>query len=367
MIAAMGRRLGAIVSAVILLLTIGLLPIQVNAASTVRVAVEVFVCSNDRADVPMLSMYAAGSGPLKMQVAPRWTFNGDAWTASVDVPQGHYVVSARSKGCGSRSVQWYALPGEIRHIALALNQGNRVAMIGDFMYAGVVYGVLPSRTAQVELLSADSAIGEQTRRQIPTDAETFQQDYLPRGRYVLRVSLGGVIVSREITLPSSNAVVRADFTATDAAEIVRQQARGAGFVQVFDSMATSSQTFHLGNAEVDGWISNPLIPPSDYNIRELRVGSNVLAALAAAQQFLIKESAIPPQFKNLTQWSARVLDGGNNNIVIGLLPNDPAAWEKVAPPLQGHCTTGVGMANILLNFNVASGEIVGTPTICPKV
>jgi hypothetical protein len=265
-------------------------------------------------------------------------------------------------------LQWYAQPGAIRHVALALNVGRVFAVIDGGLNAGVVYGSLPSQTAQVELMSADSPIGEQTRRQVSTDGDTFQQNYLSRGRYVVRISLGrGLIVSREITLESSNAVVRADFTAADAAEIVRQQARGAGFIRVFDSMTTSGSTFHLGNAETDGWISNPLIAPSDYNIQELRISANVLAALTTAQQFLIKESQIPATFKNLAAWNARILNGDNDRIVIGLLPNDADAWGKAAPPLQGHCTSGVGMANILLTFDVASGQIVGTPTICPKV
>src|SRR5580692_2733392 len=106
------RYFATMISAAILLLSMSS-PIQATAASTVRVAVEVFVCSVDRNDAPVLSTYAAGSGNLRMHAAPRWVFNGDAWRTSVDVPQGHYVVSARSKRCGQQGVQWYAQPGAI--------------------------------------------------------------------------------------------------------------------------------------------------------------------------------------------------------------------------------------------------------------
>jgi hypothetical protein len=364
--ATMTRCFTAAMSAAVLLFLSTMSPIRATAASTVRTAVEVFVCSTDREDVPALSMYAAGSGNLKMQ-APRWSFDGYAWRTSVDVPQGNYIVSARSKRCNGLSGQWYAQPGAVRHVTLTLNEGGRVANIDGSTYAGVVYGSLPSQTAQVELMSADSPIGEQTRRQASIDGASYQEGNLPRGRYVLRMSVGSVIVSREITLPSSNAVLRVDFTPADAAEIIRQQARGSAFVRVSDSTGTPSQTYRLGSAEVDGWVSDPLLAPSDYNTRELRISSQVLGALAATQRFLIKDSVIPDAFKDLTHWSARISNGSNNRILIGLRPNDPAAWAKGSPPLEGHCTTGVGLANILLNFDVASGEIVGTPTICPKV
>jgi hypothetical protein len=355
------------VSGAVLLLSVVFSPIQADAASTVRAAVQVFPCSVDREDVPVLSMYAAGLGPFKTQVAPRWNFNGEVWTTTVDVPHGNYIVSVRSKRCNGLSMQWYAQPGALRHVTLTLNEGGRVANIDGNIYAGVVYGSLPSQTAQVELMSADSPIGEQTRRQASIDGDTYQEGDLPRGRYVLRISLGSVIVSREITLPSSNAVVRADFTAADALEIIRQQARGSGFIRVSDSSGMPSHTFRLGSAEADGWISDPLIAPSDYNIRELRLSANVLAALTAAQKFLIEENQIPAAFKNLAAWSARILNGGNDRIVIGLRPNDPAAWAKESPPVRGYCITGIGMANVILEFDVASGQIVGTPTICPKV
>jgi hypothetical protein len=361
------RSFGAVVIAVAVLFLPSLSPIQAIAAPTVRAAVEVFVCSNDREDVPMLSMYAAGSGNLKMQAAPRWSFSGNAWRTSVDVPQGNYVVSARSKRCSGLGTQWYALSGATRHVTLTLNEGGAVANIDGNRYAGVVYGSLPSQTAQVEVMPADSVIGEQRRSQGSIDGDMYQQAGLSRGRYILRISVGSVIVSRQITLASSKAVVRADFTPADAAEIIRQQARGSGFIQVSDSSAAGSQTYRLGNGEVDGWITNPLIPPSDYNIRELRLNANILAALTAAQQFLIKENQIPIGFKNLTAWNARILNGDNDCIVVGLLPNDATAWEKAAPPTEGHCVTGAGMANVLLTFDIATHAIVGTPTICSKV
>ena len=369
MTAAIARPLALIMSAVILLLSIEMSPIQANASSTVRVAVEVFVCSSDREDVPVLSMYAARSGNVKMQVAPRWSFNGDAWRTSVDVPQGNYVISARSKRCNGLSTQWYALPGAVRHITLTLNEEGRVGNIGGNYYAGVVYGSLPSQTTKVEVMSVDGAIGEQTRLQASVDGETYQEGYLPRGRYVLRASLGSVIVSREITLASGNAVVRADFTPADAAEIIRQQARGSRFTRVTDSTGASIQSYRLGSSEIDGWISDPLIPPSDYDTREQRISSEGLAALSAAERFLIKESAIPAAFKNLNAWNASISNSGTNNshILIGLRPNDPAQWAKQSPAAQGYCISGIRMANVILEFDVTKAAIVGTPTICPRV
>jgi hypothetical protein len=258
-VAIMTRRSNAAIGAAVLLAFSSILSGAAIAAatSTVQADVEVFVCSTDRQDAPVLSMYPAGSGVLKkLPLAPDWSFSDHAWRTSLDVPAGSYVVSARSKQCAGQFANWYAQPGAVRHVAFTLNQPSSIANIDGDRNAGVVYGSLPSQTAQVELLPADAALREQTRRQVSIDGTSYQVTNLARGRYTLRVLFGSVIVRREIMLPSSHAIVRADFTAADAAEIVRQQANGSAFVQVSGGAGTASRALRLGNATIDGWTSD---------------------------------------------------------------------------------------------------------------
>jgi hypothetical protein len=256
-VAIMTRRSNAATGAAVLLACSSILSGAAIAAatSTVRANLEVFVCSSDRQDAPVLSMYPAGSGISKLALAPDWSFSDHAWRTTIDVPAGSYVVSARSKQCAGQFANWYAQPGAVRHVAFTLNQPSSIANIDGDRNAGVVYGSLPSQTAQVELLPSDAALREKTRRQVTIDGTSYQETHLAGGRYTLQVSFGSVIVRREITLPSSHAIVRADFTAADAAEIVRQQASGSGFVEVSGGAGIACRVFRLGNATIDGWTS----------------------------------------------------------------------------------------------------------------
>lgn len=67
--------------------------------------------------------------------------------------------------------------------------------------------------------------------------------------------------------------MRADFTADDLAQVVREEATGSGFVPV----DKSSERFRLGAASASGWTNAPLLPPSDYGTGVLRISPPVNA------------------------------------------------------------------------------------------
>jgi hypothetical protein len=336
------------------------------AAPLVRVAVEVFTCTNDRDDVPTLSVIGVAPADPDADVSPHWSFDGTAWQATVDVREGRYIVDAKSDHCSGATRQWYAVPGETRHIALTLNQRGRVAMIDQNMYGGVIYGSLPTATARVQIMSAVSPLGEQTRRDATIDGRTYQVTDLPHGTYVVRIDFGSVIVSRSVTLATNDSIARSDLSADDASEIVKQQARGSGDVKIASNWFPT-QTYRLGDATADGWRSNPLIFPSDYNPRTLRLSNDVLEALLDTQQFLVNSAEIPQEFRSLSAWSVHIRNAGNRRVIVDLFAVDSARWSKEAPAALGWCVAGVGMGNIVLNFDETTGKVAETPTICPNV
>ena len=155
-----------------------------------------------------------------------------------------------------------AIPGAQRHLALTINEANVRPIDGGSFY-GIIYGYLPTPTATVEVMRADTLLGEQTRKSVPTDGDTYQIGSLYPGPYVVRIAFGNVVASRDVTIgrTSDTVTVRADLTIDDAARIVQEQADGSHFVHVPNSQSTDAKSFVLGAASVNGWTTKPLPPP----------------------------------------------------------------------------------------------------------
>jgi hypothetical protein len=335
------------------------------AASSVQVAIEVFPCA-PTTSAPELRISDIAKTFATVPTAPRWSFDGFAWKATVSVPEGHYIVHSGSDQCSGESEQWVAIAGQPRHVAITLNKKGRLTSIDENMYAGAVFGLLPSVPVKIEIMSGDSIIGEQTRKAAAVDGNAYQVDHLEAGQYVLRIAFGGVVASREVTIPSRpyGATTRADLTRADASEIVKMQAAGSGFIPVQYNGTEPLQTFRVGSAVVDGWITDPLIKPSDYRFWEQRISAPALAALSAAQRFLASDSRIPIQFRNLADWSAKIQSQGDQAILVDLFPNDSVGWHKEAPKTQDLCIAGIGRGDVILRFDSKAFKVI-TAAICP--
>ena len=286
-------------------------PGAMNAASqTARVAITVFECEHDATAAPKLTIYdldrifAAGS------IVPTWSFEDPVWKTTISLPAGHYILSARTTHCSGETEQLVAVSDRTRHVTMTLDerQANPKAItvrIDEDMYASAVYGLLPGDVARIEMMSADSLIGEQSRQTAKIDNDIYEFDHLRSGSYILRASYGDIWVSREVVIPANQygVTVRADLTPEDASEIVREQAAGSAFVPVHYN-GPPLQTFRIGNASVDGWTTE-LLKPSDYRPSAQRISATALGALAAVQGFLKTDRRIPERFSSLSSWSAR--------------------------------------------------------------
>jgi hypothetical protein len=338
--------------------------------ASVDVRIEVFSCASGASDQPELRIWKLTYPTFAaVPVDPRWLFDGRTWQTTVSVPRGHYIVDSFSKNCSGHGEQWVAAPGQLRHITEALNEAlkgdGRITSVDENMYAGAVYGQLPAAPARVEMMSAGSVVGEQTRRTATVDGDVYQINYLRHGSYVLRIVFGDVVVSRQVTVPDHvyGPVVRADLTPSDAAEIVRAEAAGAGFVTVRYNGTEPLKTFRLGNASVDGWTTNPLLPPSDYRPDVQRVSAPALAALAGAERFLTSDDRIPVAFKSLSAWSAKITAGGVQKIRVDLFSTDSAAWQKVAPQTRDTCIPDPYRGDVILLFDEATLKLTAS-AIC---
>ena len=334
-----------------------------TAASTVQATIEVFPCSPDTADRPDLTVDDVAKAFAAVPASPHWSFEGQSWKTKVAIADGHYVVHARTKKCSGKSEQWVAVAGEPRHVVITLNKGPDVFTLDENMFTGAVYGTLPSELARVEIMSADSVFGEQTRTAAVIDGDLYQIGHLRSGEYVLRVAFGGVVVSRAITIPTRpyGTAIRADLTSSEARAIVSAQAAGSGFASVRIKEDTA-HIYHLGSASVDGWTTEPLIKPSDYDPSDQRISAPVLAALTAMQEFLMTDARIPAQFKSLSRWSARIQTAGDRQIWVSLFSNDPTEWQRLAPITQDLCFKGMGLWDVIVRFDaktlaVASSDI----------
>lgn len=245
-----------------------------------------------------------------------------------------------------------AIPGEQRHLAITLNKvtnlgnGRTLATLDENMYAGVIYGYLPAASATVEVMSADSILGEQTRRNARVDGDTYQVGHLRSGDYIIRVVFGSVVAIKKVTVPKKppyGAAIRADLTTADAASIVRQQSNGSGFVPAgtFKTNQGNSEpltTFRLGSATVDGWTTDPLVPPSDYRPDELRISPAIANAIVAAGGFISKDSNLPAAFRTMDKWSLEVWTYSDDEVQLNFAPADLDSWKSVASQVKDDCS-----------------------------
>lgn len=352
----------ATVGALLLLLS---LPCKA-VAGDVRLNIEIFSCFADAATAPKLRISDIGKQFADVEINPAWTADGSVWATVVTIPEGHYIVHSGSKHCSGESEQWIAIPGDTRHLVITLNE-TKVFTIDEDMYAGAVYGLLPTPTARIEIMSADSVIGEQTRKSAQVDGNSYQFSHLRQGQYVLRVAFGNVVASRNVTIAADSYgnAVRADLTRKDAIRIVQTQAAGSGFVPVPNTKKEPAETFRLGKATIDGWVTDPLARPSDYSNSALRISVTATAALLEAQSFLNSDRRIPNPFKKLSAWSARIMHSGHEGyVIVQLQPADLASWLRVASKAPESCFVFLGSHYVNLAINVRTGK-VDEARICP--
>jgi hypothetical protein len=225
------------------------------ADQSISLQVTVFPCEADATVAPSLGVTAITRPPAKVDVAPSWRWTGSVWQADVALPPGRYLIGANSPHCSGEYENWMAIPGAERHLALTINK-RKIGTIGDTL--GVVYGVLPTSDARVEILRADGLSAEQTRRTAQLDGDTYQVQNVRPGTYVVRVSFGDVLASRTVTVGRTydGLTVRADLTVTEAASIVRQQANGSRFVRAPNDQ-NRAVSFQLGAASAGAWTTEP--------------------------------------------------------------------------------------------------------------
>lgn len=303
---------------------------------TARVTTTVFECTHDASEAPTLRLDDLDRLFASVPITPQWTFEAPVWKTTVAVPDGHYILHSYTSRCSGESEQLVAIPGLTRNVTITLDERHKQARPGQIqsvrvdedMFASAVYGVLPTSTAKVDIMSASSVLGEQTRQTAKVDGTVYEADHLRPGRYILRIAFGEVIVSREAVIPRDvyGALVRADLTAHDAAEIVGLQAAGSGFALVDRPSAEKVMMFHRGTAVVDGW-TNQLIPPSDYNTFTQRISDSVMRALDVTRRFLSSDQSIPGSFRSLSDWSAQITNG-EPEVVVRLIPRDVDSWTK---------------------------------------
>lgn len=313
-----------------------------STAPTATVEVTVFECAHDADSAPTLRFADIARTFASVPVSPQWTFEEPIWKTTVRIPPGHYILSSRTKHCTGESEQLVAMADKIRHVTftldLAANEKQLIARVDEDMYASAVYGDLPPG-ARVDIMSADSIIGEQTRQAAKVDDSIYEFDHVMAGRYILRLVFGGIAVTREVAIPKDayGATVRADLTLEDAAQIVKIQAAGSRFVPVPTYTGEPGETFQHGIATVDGWTTQ-LIPPSDYGTGAQRVSAPVLRALEVARRFLASDARIPPAFRALPDWSAQVSQGGaKDEILVDLFPQDQQSWSRTGPKKPSNC------------------------------
>lgn len=303
---------------------------------TAQVTTTVFECAHDASDAPTLRLADLDRLFASVPVNPQWTFETAVWRTTVAVPAGHYILHSRTSHCSGESEQLVAIPGLTRHVTITLDDRQKETRSGQIqsvrvdedMYASAVYGFLPSSTAKVEIMSASSVLGEQTRQAAKVDGTVYEADHLRPGRDILRVSFGEIVVSREVVIPRDiyGALVRADLTAHDAAEIVKIQGAGSGFTLVNRYVPEKVMMFHRGTAVVDGW-TNELIPPSDYNTFTQRLSVPVMRAIDVTRRFLSSDGSIPDSFRSLSDWSVHITNG-EPEVVVRLIPTDVYSWTK---------------------------------------
>ena len=315
--------------------------------------------------VPRLSVTGVAKTFGEVPVSTTWSASNGSWGTTFSVPPGHYIVSSGSPHCTGETEQWVALPGGIRHVVITLNK-TMVATVDENMYAGAIYGYLPTAAARVEVMRADGIIGEQGRRTAMVDGDTYQIGHLRAGDYVVRVTFGDVVASKAIHVPNDSygTTVRADLTTADALSLVRQQAEGSGFVPIATYKNEPAETFKLGAASIDGWITAPLIPPSDYRPDAQRIDSTIAGALQVAQQFLSDDPNIPSTFRTLSKWSVEVLGKNDDDVVLNLTPSDRQEWQKQPPKTPDQCVTFSGAHYVRLAINDRTWK-VDEARVCP--
>ncbi len=311
---------------------LALLSANVGAAATPRVDLEIAIvsCRPDASTRPTIRIADIDKTFATVQAPIKWSNTADVWTGTTSIPEGHYIVEAGTEHCSGRNAQWVAIPGSRRHVTITLNE-IKVVSVDEDMYANAVFGRLPLPGAYVEVMRADSLLGEQTRRPLPIDGDSFQIGHLEPGNYIVLITFGGVRAAKTFTIPRQKygATIDVSMTADTAAQLVRAEQVGSGFVKhpwdVNDGYGYH-ETFRLGAAEVDGW-NTMLSPPADYSPAEQRISRHVVRAIEAARVFLSGYNSVPTAFRSLDAWNVGVFERPDG-MVVRLTARDGDGWGK---------------------------------------
>lgn len=135
------------------LMTLSLLVIAPRALAseqTVILALRVFPCAKDSQTEPSLRVSDVARTFASVPINAKWSQKDGLWESTFEVPPGHYIVSSGSEHCTGETEQWIAMPGPLRHLVITMNKSKVVAVDED-VYAGAIYGYLPSPIAKVEV------------------------------------------------------------------------------------------------------------------------------------------------------------------------------------------------------------------------
>lgn len=346
-----------------------LFPPTINAdvigPSTVSVAVQVFPCDKALGVAPTLRVDNLEAKFASVSVSPNWSRTESTWVGLFTVPAGHYAVYATSEHCAGESEQWVAIPGEPRHVAITLDKPPHVITLDENMFADAIYGRLPTPASRVEIMRADSIVGEQSRQVALLDGSSYQLGHLSAGSYIVRIAFGNVVVSREVIFPphAYGFSIEADLTPEDGQLLVEEQESGSGFVDIPTYDHTKASTFQRGRAAADGWSTDPLLSPSDYSVFTQRLSKAVLRGLESAFHFLASDARIPKSFHSLSAWSVGI-SGNSEEVLVDLVPVDLAAWLRDGPKNPQDCLIFVRRHTIRLLINPSDGHVADT-RICP--
>lgn len=254
---------------------------------------------------------------------PRWTRRNGAFVATVVIPEGHYLLHARyrSHKCTAEALQFVALSGHQRHLLVTFAKGD-VFTIDQNMFAGAIYGTLPSEDAAVEVMLPNSPVADETRRAGLVDGRFFEVDGLHNGPYLLHLRIGHQNLTRIVYFSSARYghSERVDLRLATLEAVVAASAAKSRFVE-----RGGITRYETPSIALDGWQLAPTPFPADYVSGQLRISRDVAAAFEAAQRWLASSAnEIYPDYAKLSAWHTTV--SGSETVMMVALQANTAAW-----------------------------------------
>jgi len=340
------------------------------APAPVKVNIAVLPCAQDAAAKPDLYLSDIDRRFARLQIHPDWHEAGGVWATRVDVPRAHYIVDASSQHCSGASQQWVALPGGERHVLLALNE-SKILTTDENMYAAAVYGHIPMPEMSVELLPADSVLGDSGRRSGTIDGDTYQFGHVVPGRYYVVMGFGAVRAARMITVPTKpyGATVEVSMEKSTALGLSQAESAGSRFHEYSDPKFGPYSMFELGPSSDDGWIANPLPAVAGYPVWGKQLSSAVVRSVEIARKLVVNDEALPPELRKIEAYEISVAAYGGNGrpLFLRLIPRDEDLWARSVTLMGSPCAesrTGIAIHGMGMSIDLAhdSATVI---TICP--